>query len=226
MTGGGITYITAVNNESQYNSHVVRSLCPLGPDDEFIPVYDKTDAGEAYNEGIAKAKNRFKCFLHQDVIVIDPVLLRNHILGVCGSPGVGMFGIMGSTDRLSCPWWVNQGAMVGSVIHSKGLIQGGPGGSCALLDGLLLATGEEVEFSEEYGSYHFYAHDICQQMLERGLKNHCASDGRKLVVHNCHSGYDQNLLDSMKIYCRKWGVPWPEQFVKDEYGEGGDDGGV
>jgi hypothetical protein len=152
MTGGGITYITAVNNESQYNSHVVRSLCPLGPDDEFIPVYDKTDAGEAYNEGIAKAKNRFKCFLHQDVIVIDPVLLRNHILGVCGSPGVGMFGIMGSTDRLSCPWWVNQGAMVGSVIHSKGLIQGGPGGSCALLDGLLLATGEEVEFSEEYGT--------------------------------------------------------------------------
>jgi hypothetical protein len=216
-----ISYISAVNNDNIYYGHLYRSLHPLPDGDELIDVRGFRDAGEAYNHGVSIAKNDIKCFIHQDIVVIDPEALRSSIVSECMKDDVGIVGLIGTTDRNSCPWWANPQAVIGSIIHTLGLILGHRnGGDAAILDGLLLATAKDVVFDEGYKAFHWYAHDICQQMLEAGFTNRCLSNGRKLAVHNCNSQarVDQQMLDTMRVYCGKWDIPWPEDYVRQEYG--------
>lgn len=209
---GGISWITAVSDDAVFESHLERSL-EKHPADEVHVIRGCSDLGVAYNEALRTATKDVKCFVHQDVVILDTERLRRELLLRC-APHVGIVGITGTVNEFAVPWWNDPPNMVGSVVHSLGMVSGHQkSGPCAILDGLLLASRQPLHFEEGYQGFHMYDHDICRQMLTRHLQNYCLADGHQLVVHNSGFRQDAELARCIRSYCAKWSLPVPEDWI-------------
>lgn len=188
-----ISYIVMSNNKRILERNLLRTLKPQ-EGDEIIILMNKPSAAIAMNVGISMAKNRIKCFLHSDVVILDNERLRHELLQHCDDK-TGMVGVIGSKNRDHIPWWEKE--MCGSIVESRlGLIYFDGGDcSCAIMDGLFLATAQDVVFDELFDGFHIYDYDICRQMLAKGFPNYCLKDGKSLISHNCQGPVDVSLLD-------------------------------
>lgn len=198
-----ISWIVASNNETVLYSNLVASLdWNL---DEIVVVWEAPSIAAAYNEGQERAKHPLRCYVHHDVQVLHLPALREALLRTC-TPEVGMVGVVGSRTPV-LPWW--DGDLLGAVFDQRiGAQDYGAGGQCAVLDGLLLATVQTVEWDESIPGWHGYDFDACMQMTKRGLPNRCL-DGL-LVRHNTTSLRDPALLDgwdnAVNLLRVKWGL--------------------
>jgi hypothetical protein len=200
-----ISYIACTHNTNILEKCLVQSLI-LQDDDELIVIEGAKSIAAGYNCGIDKAKNKIKCFIHHDLIVTNPILLRMNLLAYC-IEDVGMVGIVGSqTD--ATPWW--EGKCVGSVVDSRnGILYFSDGKQfCLHLDGLMLATWHDVRFDESIPGFHLYDQDICKQMAVKGLSNFCIKDGYRMITHFTQTPMDMSKIngyaEAMGIYTAKW----------------------
>jgi hypothetical protein len=199
-----ISYIVASHDPAVLENNLLSSLGLRGLD-EVVVVEDPPSIARAYNEGAARAVNPIRCFVHQDVRVLDPAGLRAELVKHCG-PGIGMVGVIGSRTR-TVPWW--DGVCCGSARDSRfGVLDFGAGGPCAYLDGLLLATAQETAWDESYGGFHLYDHDMCRQMLELGFPNLCLTGGRQLVMHNTRGRADPARLPGWDQGVARFRLKW------------------
>jgi len=202
-----ISYITCTHNRKIFEECLLISLT-LKDDDELIVVEDSQSIAEGYNTGIDRAKNKIKCFIHHDIIVTNPTLLRMSLIAYC-TEDIGMVGVIGSkTDEI--PWW--NGDCVGSVLDArKGIVYFSHGKEfCYHLDGVLLATCQDVRFDETIPGYHLYDQDICKQMIKKGLRNFCVKDGFRILTHFTNTPVDQEVdgyAEVEKFYRKKWHDP-------------------
>jgi hypothetical protein len=201
-----ISYIVATNDREVLERDLLDTLY-LQDGDELILIEDPPSIAVAYNQGTADAFNRIRCYVHSDVRVLDSARLRAELIEHCTAE-VGMVGLIGSVD-LVLPWWFAMTTR-GSVADARiGMIDRGAGGVCGYLDGLLLATVQDLEWDESYPGFHLYDHDICQQMLARGLPNYCLTDGAEMVLHNTGNAGAISELDGwdsgMARFRDKWG---------------------
>jgi hypothetical protein len=200
-----ISYIACTHNTNILEKCLVQSLI-LQDDDELIVVEGAKSIAAGYNLGIDKANNKIKCFIHHDLIVTNPILLRMNLLAYC-IEDVGIVGIVGSqTD--AAPWW--EGQCVGSVVDSRnGILYFSDGKQfCLHLDGLMLATWHDVRFDESIPGFHLYDQDICKQMAAKGLSNFCIKDGYRMITHFTQTPMDMSKIngyaEAMAIYNAKW----------------------
>jgi len=200
-----ISYIACTHNTNILEKCLVQSLI-LQNDDELIVVEGAKSIAAGYNLGIDKANNKIKCFIHHDLIVTNPILLRMNLLAYC-IEDVGIVGIVGSqTD--AAPWW--EGQCVGSVVDSRnGILYFSDGKQfCLHLDGLMLATWHDVRFDESILGFHLYDQDICKQMAAKGLSNFCIKDGYRMITHFTQTPMDMSKIngyaEAMAIYNAKW----------------------
>ena len=185
-----ISWVVASHREDVLQDVLLASLGDLPDDDELVVIRDAPSMTLAYTEGQAKAANPVRCYVHHDVRVLDLPRLRAEL--TAATVGHGMVGVVGSRDALM-PWW--DGDRLGSVVDTRmGLLDFGRGGQCAMLDGLLLATREHVDWDVDAPGWHGYDHDACAQMLERDLWNRCLTGGHLLVEHVNESPSDTSLL--------------------------------
>ena len=198
-----ISWIVATNNRAILQ----RSLLPTVPtEDELVVVEDAPSIAVAYNEGTARASHRIKVYVHHDVALLDPQRLRHELAEHCTGLN-GIVGVIGSRTPV-VPWW--SGEQVGTVIDARHG-QLGPGGSgvCDYLDGLLLATAQDLTWDETYTGWHLYDHDICQQMLAAGMPNVCLPAGHELVRHDTAGPRRMSDLngwdDAVAVFRGKWG---------------------
>jgi len=181
----------------------------LKDDDELIVVEDSKSIAEGYNTGIDRAKNKIKCFIHHDIIVTNPILLRMNLIAYC-TEDIGMVGVIGSKTDI-VPWWNGKG--IGSAVDTrKGIIYFSEGKDfCEHLDGIVLATYQDVEFDESIPGFHLYDQDICKQMTVKGLRNFCVREGYRIVTH--FTSAPSNLIqingyvDAENVYRKKWHDP-------------------
>jgi len=201
-----ISYIVASHRPETLEKHLKASLKTVD-NDELIVIENAESIAKAYNLGISKAKNKIKCFIHNDVIVIDSDKLRHTLIENC-LHNIGMVGVIGTTNKLQFPWW--QGRQCGNVVDARlGLINFSKGDCyCAILDGLLLATSQDINFDEDYTGFHLYDHDICRQMLRRGLFNFCLPDGKTLVSHHTSGPLDTGRLIGWKENVARYKDKW------------------
>lgn len=199
-----ISWIVATHDPTVLEQNLLATL-DLQPEDELIVIEDAPSIAVAYNRGRAQAGRPIRCYVHHDVQLADPAALRDQLAEHC--PGRGIVGVIGSRDRV-VPWW--DGSTLGSVVDARlGLLDFGPGGECAYLDGLLLATAGDFEWDEAIPGWHLYDHDICQQALAAGHANHCLTGGADLVRHN--TGGSTNLhhragwAEGVDVFRAKWG---------------------
>lgn len=177
-----ISWIVASHNDATLAANLGMTLQP-GPDDhdEIVLVRGARSIAEAYQQGQQRATQPIRCYVHHDVQILDQARLRAELGAAC-TPSVGMVGVIGS--RLAVvPWWKED--QLGSVIDTRfGRLDFGPGGDCAILDGLLLATVHRLDWDTSIPGWHGYDHDICQQQLALGRRNWCLTGGAGLVLHN------------------------------------------
>jgi hypothetical protein len=176
--------------------------------DEVVVVENATSIAAAYNEGQARATQPIRAYIHHDVRIGDARRLRAELVEHC-TPAIGWVGVIGSRNRV-LPWW--DGERCGSVVDARmGLLDFGEGGTCAYLDGLLLATVHEWKWDESYPGWHWYDHDICEQALDRFLPNWCLTDGHQLVLHNTAGSAVTDQLpgwnEGKARFVEKWGGP-------------------
>ena len=200
-----VSYITCTHNKNILEKCLLQSLI-LKDEDELIVVENAKSIAEGYNTGIDQAKNKIKCFIHHDLIVTNPILLRMNLVAYC-IDDIGMVGVIGSqTD--AAPWW--DGQCVGSVVDSRnGILYFSDGKQfCLHLDGLMLATYQDVRFDESIPGFHFYDQDICKQMEKQGKKNFCVKDGYRMVTHFTNGPNNiaqiNGYAEAMEIYKEKW----------------------
>jgi hypothetical protein len=200
-----VSYIACTHNTNILEKCLMQSLI-LQDDDELIVIEGAKSIAEGYNNGIDKAKNKIKCFIHHDLIVTNPVLLRMNLLAYC-IEDIGIVGIVGSQTE-AAPWW--EGQCVGSVVDSRNGILHFTNGKqfCLHLDGLMLATCQDVRFDESIPGFHFYDQDICRQMAENGLHNFCIKDGYRMITHFTQTPMDMSKIggyaEAMAVYAKKW----------------------
>ena len=200
-----ISYITCTHNRKILEECLLMSLT-LKDDDELIVVEDSKSIAEGYNTGIERAKNKIKCFIHHDIIVTNPTLLRTNLIAYC-TEDIGMVGVIGSKTDI-VPWWNGKG--IGSAVDTrKGIIYFSKGKDfCEHLDGIVLATYQDVEFDESIPGFHLYDQDICKQMTVKGLRNFCIREGYRIVTH--FTSAPSNLIqingyvDAANVYRKKW----------------------
>lgn len=193
-----ISWIVASHDPAILDANLRPTL--IHPDDELI-VIDAPSIARAYNAGQARATRPIRCYVHHDVAVLDLARLREGLAQWC-QPWTGIVGVAGCRCR-AIPWWT--GAAAGAVADARiGEVGTGRGGEVAYLDGVLLATMHDVTWDESYPGWHGYDHDICEQMLRRGLANWCL-DG-PLIRHNTASGWKPPEFDlAMDRFREKWG---------------------
>jgi len=156
--------------------------------DELVLIEGAKSITLAYAEGQTKATQPIRCYIHHDVQILDLPRLRHELIE--SSEGVGIVGVVGSRD-LRMPWW--GGNKLGSVVDTRmGLLDFGPGGECAVLDGLLLATRQAVDWDIDAPGWHGYDHDACAQMLARDLPNWCLTGAGEYLVHNAEPTKDRS----------------------------------
>ncbi len=198
-----ISWIVATNDPAVLLKNLVTSLWIL---DDLVVVENPPSIAVAYNEGQKRAIHPVKVYVHHDVQVLDLPRLRAELLEHV-TPERGMVGVIGSrTDRL--PWW--DGDLCGSVFDQRiGFLDNGPGGECAQLDGVLLATVQDVTWDESIPGFHGYDYDICRQQREFGRPNWCLDDGKALLRHHTTSSRDPDLLngwaEASTALRQKWG---------------------
>lgn len=199
-----ISWIVASHDPTILLSNLAASMLDPG-DDEVVLIDDAPSIAAAYNQGQARAKHRIRCYVHHDVAFLDLPRLRTEL--VAAVDGAGMVGLIGSRTP-ALPWW--DGDVLGSVFDSRiGLLDFGPGGPCAVLDGLLLATVHDVAWDETIPGWHGYDYDACMQL--RGLTNVCLTGGGQMVRHNTTNPSDPRVLtgwdETLRLLREKWGGP-------------------
>lgn len=200
-----ISYITCTNNHEILESCLLPSI-KLDWEDEIVIVDKPKSIAEGYNIGIDQAKHKIKCFIHHDIIITNPEMLRMNIMSYC-TKDIGIVGVIGS-KKDTVPWWDD--GDIGSVIDTRvGIIWFDDGKNyCKTLDGIMLATYQDVRFDESIPGFHMYDQDICKQMTDRGLQNFCMGNGFRMLTHctsapavvNALNGY-QEAID---VYRKKW----------------------
>jgi hypothetical protein len=200
-----VSYITCTHNKKIFQKCLFKSLI-LKDDDELIVIENAKSIAEGYNTGTDQAKNKIKCFIHHDLIVTNPILLRMNLIAYCVEE-IGMVGVIGSVTDAS-PWW--EGQCVGSVVDSRnGILYFNDGKEfCLHLDGLMLATYQDVRFDESIPGFHLYDQDICKQMEKQNKRNFCVKDGYRMITHFTNGPMDISQIngyaEAMEIYKQKW----------------------
>lgn len=176
-----ISWIVASHDPHVLQTNLLSTL-PIDDGDELVVVRDAPSITVAYADGQQNATRPIRCYVHHDVRVLNLTRLREELITACAAAVVGMVGVVGCRD-VRMPWW--EGSSLGSVVDGRsGVVDFGGGGECSMLDGVLLATSQHVDWDTDWPGWHGYDHDACRQMIARGLTNWCLSGGRELVHHN------------------------------------------
>jgi hypothetical protein len=199
-----ISYIVASHHWPTLRDNLAATVRGVDAD-EVVVVENPASIAAAYSEGQSRATQPIRCYVHHDVQIRDAPRLRAQLLERC-TPAVGMVGVIGSRVPAT-PWW-EAGATCGSVVDARlGLLNFGPGGGCAYLDGLLLATVHDVTWDDSYPPWHGYDHDVCEQQVRSGRMNWCLDGGHLLVAHNTTGDWAPDGFDAaMARFREKWGL--------------------
>lgn len=199
-----ISWVVASHRPDVLDANLRASL-QLANGEELVVVEDAKSIAAAYNEGQARSRGPIRVYVHHDVQILDNAGLRAQLVQRC-QPWVGIVGVVGSWAR-HVPYW--EAATCGSVQDTRiGVVGPGRGGECAYLDGLMLATVQTLTWDETYPGWHWYDHDICEQMLSLGAPNWCLTGGADLVLHNNTSSHDPEGLDGWNDGLAKFREKW------------------
>lgn len=198
-----ISWIVASHEPAILEENLLPTL-QLKDDDQFVLVRDAESITIAYAQGQMQATQPIKCYIHHDVQIRNLRLLREALIR--DTEHNGLVGVIGAKEAC-LPWW--NCPQLGSVLDSRlGVLDFGPGGPCAMLDGVLLATRQYISWDLSWPGWHGYDYDACAQKRASGQTIWCMTGGASMIYHNSDSPQALSSIDGWAEaeirYREKW----------------------
>lgn len=192
-----ICFITCVNDESLYEKslyNINKLHRPIHFEFEFIGIRNAKSMAQGYNEAMNMSQAKYKVYLHQDVLIINPSFVIELLKAFEGDENLGLIGLIGS-KRLpeSGIWWESE-EKVGKLIDSHtGCLQlldfqssEIPIEYVKVVDGLLIATQYDLCWREDiFTGWHFYDLSQCMEFGKAKYKVGIPSQRVVWCVHDC-----------------------------------------
>lgn len=196
MDNNTISFIYCVNNDMLYENSIdfISQLnIPIGYNVEVIQIKGAKSISSGYNEGMKKARGKYKVYLHQDVYIINQNFIKD-IIDIFENDNIGIIGCAGSKDIPdSLVWWESK-TLFGKVYeirnsNMKLLNFNNPTNKyeeVSLLDGFILITQYDIPWREDvFDGWHFY--DISQsiEFKKQNKKVVVAYQQIPWCIHDC-----------------------------------------
>lgn len=151
--GKKIAFILCVNSDIYMNE----ALCfinnlevPYGCEVEIFTIHDAKSMTDGYNEGMNASNAKYKVYLHQDVLIVNPYFIYD-ILDIFENSNVGMIGMVGSPclSESKVMWYSKRiGKIYSANAYETSLCKFGEMSdeyeSVEVVDGLLMATQYDI----------------------------------------------------------------------------------
>lgn len=201
-----VSFISAVNNYEKYKkclNSIEQLYIPKDFDIEIITITDAYSLPSAYNLGMKVATGKYKVYLHQDVMIINPNFIKILITSFQTDPSFGIAGVVGCRQfPSSYVWW--EGVVYGTWIGNengktfkKSCFRPYPFAiTVEALDGLILCTQYDIPWRQDIlKGFHFYDVSQCFEFQKHNYKPIVLPSLTPLVVHDCGvpslNGYEQ-----------------------------------
>ena len=215
-----ICYILCGNN-SRYVDEVIiylkHQIMPEGFEAELCVVENAKSMAQGYNVACKSTNAKYKVYLHQDSFIFDrlftikllDIFCQNEyqLLGVAGCkqmPESGMWGESKESKYFSLLQDYILYVMDGTAESRKKVEE------VQALDGVLLATCEDVEWREDlFTHFHFYDISESLEYQKHGLKVGVLTDGQFGVLHEVSVNQKEHTIPeyekARKIFLEKYG---------------------
>lgn len=120
MDSKKICFIICVNNDMFFKEalyYINKLNIPDGYTIDCITIYDATSMASGYNEGMLASDAKYKIYMHQDVLIINPDFLF-YMLDIFKDNTIGMLGITGPEKMPSNGIMWEEKTMVLSIQHA------------------------------------------------------------------------------------------------------------
>lgn len=177
-----IAFITCVNSDEWYSEcrlYLEHLRLPDGMTAEYIPVRGATSMCAGYNDGAAQTDAKYKVYLHQDTLVVNPDLVAD-LLRLFADPAIGLVGVIGCRSLPRSGVWWDGLRTYGRVLHAcepESVVDSHcmePDGACQeveAVDGLFLATQTDLPWREDlFTGWHLYDTSMCMEMRRAGYR--------------------------------------------------------
>jgi len=208
-----IAFIIAVNDETMYQEaqyYISKLDVPKNMTVEVFPIRGAKSMTEAYNRGMQESDARYKVYLHQDVIIINPHFIHE-VCKIFSDSEIGMIGIAGVEKMPDTGvWWENDGEgdyrnLYQDLVAGKGHTEHNLFEECyrpvEVIDGALMITQYDVTWREDvFQGWHFYDMSQCMEFKKNKYQ---------VVVAGQQSG----------VWClheQKWNKELDEAFQRDK----------
>lgn len=174
-----IAFIICVNDMLAYTEcryYLDRLRIPEGYETDVVTIEEAPSMAAGYNAGMLSTDARYKVYMHQDVLIVNPDFIGD-LLGVFAmDESIGLIGMIGarhlnSDVKMAMTW------DTGKVLHncSPSRLEYGMGNvayqEAEAVDGLLMATQFDVPWREDlFDGWDFYDISQCMEFLRRGKK--------------------------------------------------------
>jgi hypothetical protein len=164
-------FLTCVRDPTRYERlrrSILGLVCPQGVEIGLFTEREERNLAAAYNRlQEAAAEWRYKAYVHDDVVILNPALVRD-ALRIFKNRRIALLGIAGCRYLPeSCVWWNGSGVM-GKVVHLAGERQetlqfeepAGEFERVEAVDGVCMITQHDLPWDGEIPGFHFY--DVSQ----------------------------------------------------------------
>lgn len=184
MDNKKICFIMCVNNEMyemEAMHFISRLRVPEGYTIDAISIKDAKSMTSGYNEGMQATDAKYKVYLHQDVLIVEPDFIAN-MLDVFQNKEIGMLGMVGSPKlpENMIQWW---GERCGSIYSSnvsaifelnfdvRGMETHPSYTEVEAIDGLLMATQYDIPWRDDlFDKWDFYDVSQSLEFIRHGYK--------------------------------------------------------
>ena len=178
-----LAIITCVNDEAMYAEARARLAAMQLPDGislDFVPVRGAPSMCAGYNAGMVATDATYKLYLHQDMMLERPDIMRTILPFLAAHPDIGLVGIAGSQDwQKEGVWWdakrpyaniwyTEEDSPAPKRIDVGEMTE--PWAPVAMLDGVFRLTQTDVMWREDlFRGWHFYDISACAEYRRRGI---------------------------------------------------------
>ncbi|MCL6591664.1 MAG: glycosyltransferase family protein [Firmicutes bacterium] len=170
------SFIYCVNSEEQFRqswNQVNLLHIPPGYKIESQCIRGAASIASGYNQAMGKTDAKYKIYLHQDVIIHNPVFLAQLLHLFTRYPNLGMLGVLGAEKLPANGVWWEAPKRYGKVLFWGQIIEceeiTGDFQSVQAIDGMLMVTQYDLPWREDlFDGWHFYDASQSLEFIKAG----------------------------------------------------------
>lgn len=178
-----IAFIIPVDDEELFAEaeFYIRHLqVPQGMSVEVLPIRGASSMTAAYNDGMRRTNARYKVYIHQDVMLLNPYLIYE-LCEIFANSDVGLVGVAG-VEKMpeSGMWWDNDGHGDYRNLYQDSVLNRGHTlhnhfeelyRQVEVVDGAFMATQYDIPWRDDiFRGWHFYDISQCMEFGRQGYQ--------------------------------------------------------